>query len=126
MSEKPVLVPDEHHPITITPTEGRVVVTLGERTVADTTAALTLREASYPPVQYVPLADVDPAVLERTEHATYCPYKGDASYYSVVADGETHANAVWCYEAPYDAVAEIAGRVAFYPNVVDVRVYASV
>jgi uncharacterized protein (DUF427 family) len=125
MSDKQVLVPDEHHPITIAPTEGRVVVTLGERTVADTTAALTLQEASYPPVQYVPLADVDPQVLERTDHATYCPYKGDASYYSLVADGETHANAVWAYEAPYAAVAGIAGHVAFYPNVVDVRTYPS-
>lgn len=125
MSDKPVLVPDEHHPITIAPTDGRVVVTLGERTVADTTDALTLREASYPAVQYVPLADVDPALLERAEHATYCPYKGDASYYSLVVNGSVHENAVWTYEQPYDAVAEIAGRVAFYPHVVDVRTYPS-
>jgi uncharacterized protein (DUF427 family) len=125
MSDKQVLIPDEHHPITVTPTEGRVVVTLGERPVADTTDALTLQESSYPAVQYVPLADVDPRLLERTDHATYCPYKGDASYYSLVVDGSTHANAVWSYEAPYDAVAAIAGRVAFYPNVVDVRTYPS-
>ena len=125
MSEKQVLVPDEGHAITITPTTGRVVVTLGERTIADTTAALTLQEASYPAVQYVPLADVDAALLRRTEHATYCPYKGDAGYYSLVADGTTHDNAVWTYERPYDAVAEIAGHVAFYPNVVDVRTYPS-
>lgn len=126
MSEKQVLVPDEGHPITITPTSGRVVVTLGGRAVADTTAALTLQEASYPPVQYVPLADVDPALLERTDHATYCPYKGDAGYYSLVVDGKTHADAVWTYEHPYDAVAEIAGHVAFYPHVVDVRTYPTV
>lgn len=125
MSEKPVLVPDERHPITITPTDGRVVVTLGERIVADTASALTLQEASYPPVQYVPLADVDAEVLERSDHATYCPYKGDASYYSLVVDGETHDNAVWTYETPYDAVAPIAGHVAFYPDVVDVRTYPS-
>lgn len=125
MSEKQVLVPDEGHPITVTPTSGRVVVTLGERTVADTTSALTLQEASYPPVQYIPLTDVDPAVLRRTDHATYCPYKGDAGYYSLVADGATHDNAVWAYEQPYDAVAGIAGHVAFYPNVVDVRTYPS-
>lgn len=123
MSEKQVLVPDEGHPITITPTSGRVVVTLGDRTVADTTSALTLQEASYPPVQYVPLADVDAGLLERTDHATYCPYKGDAGYYSLVVDGNTHANAVWAYERPYDAVAEIAGHVAFYPDVADVRTY---
>ena len=121
MSQKPVLLPDASHPITITPNPDRVVVTLGERTVADTTSALTLQEASYPAVQYVPLADVDPAVLERTDHTTYCPFKGDASYYSLVADGETHDNAVWTYEAPYDAVAPISGHVAFYPNVVDVQ-----
>ena len=123
MSEKPRLTPDDNHPITITPNNDRVVVTLGERTVADTTSALTLQESTYPAVQYVPLSDVDPAVLERTDHATYCPYKGDASYYSLVADGETHDNAVWTYETPYDAVAPIAGHVAFYPNVVDVRTY---
>lgn len=125
MSEKQVLVPDERHPITVTPTDGRVVVTVGEHTVADTTAALTLQEASYPAVQYVPLADVDPQVLERTDHATYCPYKGDASYYSLVVDGDTRANAVWTYEAPYDAVAEIAGHVAFYPDAANVRIYPS-
>ena len=123
MSQKQVLVPDERHPITITPTTGRVVVTLGERMVADTTEALTLQEASYPPVQYVPLPDVDAEVLARSDHATYCPYKGDASYYSLVVDGQTHDNAVWSYESPYDAVSPIAGHVAFYPNVVDVRVY---
>jgi uncharacterized protein (DUF427 family) len=125
MSEKPVLIPDASHPITVTPNADRVVVTLGERTVADTTSALTLQEASYPAVQYVPLADVDQSVLERTDHATYCPYKGDASYYSLIADGETHDNAVWTYETPYDAVAPIAGHVAFYPTVVDVRSYPS-
>ncbi|GAA4736988.1 DUF427 domain-containing protein [Nocardioides endophyticus] len=125
MSEKPVLIPDAHHPITVTPNDDRVVVMLGERTVADTTSALTLQEASYPAVQYVPLSDVDPTLLERTDHATYCPYKGEASYYSLAADGETHDNAVWTYEAPYAAVAAIAGHVAFYPHVVDVRSYPS-
>jgi uncharacterized protein (DUF427 family) len=123
MSEKPVLVPDAGHPITVTPNPDRLVVTLGERAIADTTAALTLQEAAYPAVQYVPLADVDQSVLERTDHTTYCPYKGDASYYSLVADGETRDNVVWSYETPYDAVAPIAGHVAFYPNVVDVRTY---
>ena len=125
MSEKQVLVSDERHSITVTPTEGRVVVALGDRTIADTTSALTLHEAGYPAVQYVPISDVDPSMLERTDHATYCPYKGDAGYYSLVIDGQTHDNAVWTYEQPYDAVAEIAGHVAFYPNVVDVRIYAS-
>ena len=125
MSEKPVLVPDASHPITITPNQDRVVVMLGDRQVADTTAALTLQEASYPAVQYVPLADVDPELLRSSDHATYCPYKGDAGYYSLVVDGQTYPDAVWTYATPYDAVAEIAGHVAFYPNVVDVRTYPS-
>jgi uncharacterized protein (DUF427 family) len=121
-SDKPRLIPDESHPITITPTPGRVTVTRGGHPVARTTRALTLQEASYPPVQYVPLADVDPAVLEPTDHATYCPYKGDAGYYSLVIDGGRAENAVWTYEQPYDAVAEIAGHVAFYPDQVEIAV----
>lgn len=125
MSDKPRLVPDASHPITITPTSGRVVVTRAGRQVADTTRALTLQEADYPPVQYVPLEDVDAGLLERTDHATYCPYKGDAGYWSLVVDGERAENAVWTYEAPYDAVREIAGHVAFYPDQVEVDVRAS-
>ncbi len=116
------MIPDENHPITVTPTSGRVVVTRGGRQIADTTRALTLQESTYPAVQYVPLADVDPAVLERTDHATYCPFKGDAGYYSLVVDGERADNAVWTYDAPYDAVAEIAGHVAFYPDQVEINV----
>jgi len=122
MTQKQKLVPDASHPITVTPTEGRVVVTRGGRTLADTTRALTLRESTYPAVQYVPLADVDPAVLERTDHTTYCPFKGDAGYYSLVLDGDRADNSVWTYEAPYDAVAQIAGHVAFYPDQVAITV----
>jgi uncharacterized protein (DUF427 family) len=120
MTQKQRLVPDASHPITITPTADRVVVTRGGRQIADTTRALTLQESTYPPVQYVPLADVDPAVIERTDHATYCPYKGEAGYYSLVVDGERADNAVWTYDAPYDAVSEIAGHVAFYPQQVEI------
>jgi uncharacterized protein (DUF427 family) len=122
MRLKPRLAPGKHHPITVTPTQGRVVVTRGGHTVADTTRALTLQESTYPPVQYVPIDDVDPAVLERTDHATYCPYKGDAGYYSIVTDGDRADNAVWTYEAPYDAVSEIAGHVAFYPEQVEITI----
>ena len=125
MSDNPVLIPDAGHPITITPNQDRVVVQLGARTLADTKGALTLQEASYPAVQYLPLGDVDQALLTRSDHASYCPYKGEASYYSLVVDGDTYADAVWSYEQPYDAVADIAGYVAFYPNVVDVRTYPS-
>ncbi|HEY1134014.1 MAG TPA: DUF427 domain-containing protein [Nocardioides sp.] len=122
MTDRPHLIPDASHPITVTPTDGRVVVTRHGRVIAETERALTLREASYPPVQYVPLADVDATVLERTDYATYCPYKGDAAYYSLV-DGDTRAeNAVWTYDAPYDPVAAIAGHVAFYPNEVEISV----
>jgi uncharacterized protein (DUF427 family) len=87
--------------------------------IADTGNALTLREADYPPVQYIPRDDVDPSQLVRTDHATYCPYKGDCNYYSVLAGGKRSVNAVWTYENPYPAVAQIRGHVAFYPDRVD-------
>jgi uncharacterized protein (DUF427 family) len=87
--------------------------------IADTREALILREASYPPVQYIPRKDVDMKLLQRTDNATYCPYKGDCSYYSIPSGGEKSANAVWTYENPYPAVAQIKDYVAFYPNRVD-------
>jgi uncharacterized protein (DUF427 family) len=119
---KRVLIPGPDHPITVEPTGQPVVVTAGGREIARTSAALTLAEASYGPVQYVPLADVDPAALEATDHESYCPYKGDASYYSVVTPDGVLENAVWTYEQPYGAVADIAGHVAFYTDRVDVAV----
>jgi uncharacterized protein (DUF427 family) len=122
VTEKLELIPDSSHPITITPTDGRVVVTRNGRTIADTTRALTLRESTYPAVQYIPFADVDPALLARTDHATYCPFKGDAGYYSLVLGDDRVENAVWTYPAPYDSVSEIAGHVAFYPNNVEISV----
>lgn len=119
MSERPVLVPGPDHPIAIDRNPRRVVVTLAGKVVADTTEALTLSEASLPPVQYIPRKDVDMAALERTDHATYCPFKGDASYFSIPAGGDGAVNAAWSYEAPYDAVAEIRDHLAFYPGRVD-------
>ena len=119
MTSKTIKIPGPDHPITITPNPKRVVVTVGGRVVADSRAALTLQEAAYPPVLYLPRADVDMALLERTAHATYCPYKGDCAYYSIPAGGERAVNAVWTYEQPYDAVAAIRGLVAFYPDRVD-------
>ena len=116
---KTVRIPGPDHPITITPSAARIVVTAGGRVIADTRAALTLQEAAYPPVLYVPRADVDMAQLERTEHATYCPYKGDCAYYSIPAGGERAVNAVWTYEQPYAAVEAIREHVAFYPDRVD-------
>jgi uncharacterized protein (DUF427 family) len=115
---KPRLQPGPDHPITITPTGSRVTVTAGGKVVADTTNALTLQEASYPPVQYVPLTDVDPALIAATDHQTYCPYKGEASYWSLPGA----ENAVWGYQDPYDAVAPIKGHVAFYPDKVELRI----
>jgi uncharacterized protein (DUF427 family) len=112
--------PGPDHPITIEPNPARVTVRVGDRVLADTTAALDLRESTYPAIPYIPLADVDQSVLKETETSTYCPYKGDASYYSVVLpDGEL-TDVIWTYRAPYPAVAEIAGHVAFYGNKVEI------
>src|SRR5689334_18150091 len=105
MSTKERKVPGPDHPITIEPNPARVVVTVAGKVVADTRSALILREATYPPVQYIPRADVDMNLLQRTAHATYCPYKGDCAYYSIPGGGERSVNAVWAYEAPYPAVA---------------------
>ena len=115
-----VLQPGPQHPITVEPAAARITVTAGGTPVADTTAALALQEAKYPTVYYIPLADVRSDVLKPSEHTTYCPYKGDASYYSIAtAEGEL-ADVVWYYAEPYPAVADIAGHVAFYADKVDI------
>jgi uncharacterized protein (DUF427 family) len=119
MTDKRIKVPGPDHPITIEPNPVRVVVTVGGRVIAATWDALTLREASYPAVQYIPRRDVDMAALARSEQTTYCPYKGDAAYYSIPAGGDRSVNAVWTYETPFDAVAQIKDYVAFYPDRVD-------
>jgi uncharacterized protein (DUF427 family) len=119
MTEKPIKTPGPDHPISIDANSSRVVVTVGGKVIADTRAALTLREASYPAVQYIPRGDVDVAALTRSEHTTYCPYKGGASYYSIPAGGDRSLNAVWSYETPFEAMVQIKGYVAFYPDRVD-------
>lgn len=119
MSDKDIKIPDPDHPITIEHNTHRVIVTLGGKVIADTTDALTLREASYPAAQYIPRKDVDMAALARTDHASYCPYKGDAAYFSIPAGGERSMNAIWTYEAPYEAVAGIRDHLAFYSDRVD-------
>jgi uncharacterized protein (DUF427 family) len=119
MSDKPVKIPGPAHPISVAANPSRVVVKAGGRTIADTRDALTLREASYPAVQYIPRRDVDMAALMRSEHTTYCPYKGVASYYSIPVGGDRSLNAVWTYENPFEAMAQIKDYVAFYPNRVD-------
>lgn len=119
MSAKTVRIPGPDHPITITPNPRRVLVRAAGRVVADTRAALTLREAAYPAVQYIPREDVDMALLARTDHATWCPYKGDCAYYSIPSAGPSAVNAAWTYEAPHAAVAAIGSHLAFYPGRVD-------
>ena len=119
MKEKQIKVPGPDHPISIEHNPARIVVSVAGRVIADTRNALKLREADYPPVQYIPRADVDFSQLERTDHATYCPYRGDCNYYSLPSGGKKSVNAVWTYENPYPAVAQIKGRVAFYPDRVD-------
>jgi len=119
MTDGRMKIPGPDHPISIEANTSRVVVTVGGRVVADTSNALTLREASYPAVQYIPHRDVDMAALVRSEHTTYCPYKGDASYYSIPAGGDRSINAVWSYETPFEAMKQIEQYVAFYPDRVD-------
>jgi uncharacterized protein (DUF427 family) len=118
-TRKTIKVPGPDHPITIEHNPNRVVVKVAGRVVADTRNALILREASYPAVQYIPRNDVNMALLERTDHVTYCPYKGDCTYFSILLGGDRSANAVWTYEAPYAAVALIKDHLAFYPDRVD-------
>jgi uncharacterized protein (DUF427 family) len=114
-------LPGPDHPITITQNPRRVRVTAGDIVIAESTKALTLKEARYPAVQYLPREDANMALLERTERTTHCPYKGDASYYSVKADGKTVDNAIWTYETPFPAMAEISGHLAFYPDRVKIE-----
>ena len=123
MTSRPVQEPTVEHPITIDPTGARVVVRVNGEVVADTHDALQLQESTYPAVQYIPLKDVVQDRLARTDTSTYCPYKGDASYFSVTtAAGATIEDAIWTYDEPYPAVAAIAGHVAFYPDKADVSV----
>jgi uncharacterized protein (DUF427 family) len=112
-------LPGPDHPITITPNGKRVRVMFAGQVVADTTHALTLKEASYKPVFYIPRTDADMSLLKATDHRTHCPYKGDASYFTIHAGGRNAENAVWSYEQPFPAMAEINGYLAFYPNRVD-------
>jgi uncharacterized protein (DUF427 family) len=119
MTNRQMKLPGPDHPISIDNNPSRVVVTLGGKVIADTRSALTLREASYPAVQYVPRRDVNMTALTRSQHTTFCPYKGEASYFSIPAGGDRSVNAVWTYETPFEAMAQIREYVAFYPDRVD-------
>src|SRR4051794_31489386 len=118
-ASRPAKTPGPDHPITIEPNPNRVTVSAAGHVIADTRHALNLREATYPPVTYIPRKDVDMTLLHRTDHATYCPYKGDCAYFSIPAAGARAVNAVWTYEAPFPAVASIKDHLAFYPDRVD-------
>ncbi len=118
-----IKIPDASHPITIRPTGSRVTVRVGGVTVAETDRALSLAESTYPVAQYIPLEDVDKSLLDRSTTGSYCPYKGDASYYSVKGqDGTVETDIIWSYEHPYPSVAEIAGHVAFYPDRAEITI----
>ena len=116
---KPIKIPGPDHPITITPSRDHVRVMLNGHAVADTKRALVLQEAAYKPVFYIPRTDAQMALMEKTAHSTHCPYKGDASYYTIEAGDRVAENAIWSYETPYPAMQEIAGHLAFYPDRVD-------
>jgi uncharacterized protein (DUF427 family) len=120
MSASTPLIPGPDHPITIEPSSAHVVVKAGAAVIADSSNALTLHEASYAPVYYVPFAEVDSELLESSDTTSYCPYKGEASYYSVRTGDGLIKDAIWFYDEPYDAVSKIAGHVAFYPDRVQI------
>jgi uncharacterized protein (DUF427 family) len=122
MTTRQTLIPDAAHPIDISPTSGRVTVRRNGEVIAVSDRALTLREAAYPAVQYIPIYDVNQALLEPSRHTTYCPYKGDANYYSIVIDEDRAENAVWEYHVPHSAVDTIARHIAFYPDQVEIEV----
>jgi len=119
MNNRVQRIPGPDHPIEVVPDSSHIMVRVDGRVVVDTRSSLILREASYPPVHYIPRQDVDMSLLGRTDHHTYCPYKGDCSYYSIPLGGERSVNAVWTYEHPYDAVAAIKDYLAFYPTRID-------
>jgi uncharacterized protein (DUF427 family) len=119
VNTKTMKLPGSDHPITLESSHSRVVVSTAARTIAESRNALILREANYPPVLYIPREDADMSLLLRTDHSTYCPYKGDCSYYSIPLGGAKSINAVWTYEKPYAAVASIAGHLAFYRERID-------
>jgi uncharacterized protein (DUF427 family) len=119
MNTRQPKIPGPDHPISIKVNPARVLVRVAGTLIADTREALILQEASYPAVQYIPRQDVDMKLLRRTDHTTYCPYKGDCSYYSIPIGGDKSVNAVWTYESPYPSVQQIQDYLAFYPSRVD-------
>jgi uncharacterized protein (DUF427 family) len=116
---KEIKIPGPEHPIAISPVDGKVRVTVAGRIVAESARTLRLEEKGHPPVYYLPRNDADMSLLLRTTHYTYCPYKGDCAYYSIPLGGGKSEYAVWTYEKPYEAVADIQEHLAVYPSRVD-------
>jgi uncharacterized protein (DUF427 family) len=113
-------LPGPDHPITLTPAGKRWRARFAGHVIADSADALVLQEADYPPVVYFPRDHVEMGFMGRTDRSTHCPYKGDASYFTVTMDGQIAENAVWTYELPYPAMEPIAERLAFYTNKIEV------
>jgi uncharacterized protein (DUF427 family) len=118
-NRKEITIPGPDHPITVSPAKGKIRITVAGKIVAESTRALRLEEKGYPPVYYLPRGDADMSLISRTTHYTYCPYKGDCTYYSIPLGGARSEYAAWTYENPYEAVATIKGHLAFYPSRVD-------
>ncbi|WP_441277876.1 DUF427 domain-containing protein [Tardiphaga sp. 172_B4_N1_3] len=114
-------LPGPDHPITIAPAGKHIRVSAGGVVIADTTNALSLKEASYPAVLYIPRADANMDAVARTDRVTHCPYKGDANYYSIKTSEKVLDNAIWTYETPFPAMAEIKDYLAFYPDKVKIE-----
>jgi uncharacterized protein (DUF427 family) len=115
-------LPGPDHPITISPNPNHIRVSADGVVIAETRRALTLKEASYPAVQYIPREDAKLELLSRSDRVTHCPYKGDANYFSVNTGGKVIENSIWTYETPFPAMAEISGHLAFYPDKVKIEV----
>lgn len=119
MQTKTIKRPSPEHPISITQNTTPFIVTVDGNIIAQSSRGVILKEASYPPIHYIPREDVKMDQLIRTEHKTYCPYKGECNYYSIPVGGDKATNAVWTYESPYPDVEAIKGLLAFYPDRVD-------
>jgi len=113
---------DPNHPITVSRAPTRVQVLFGGHLLGDSGDVLVLREADYDPVFYFPRKDIEMAVLRATDKRTHCPYKGDASYFTIMRDATIVENVAWSYEQPLSGRSDIAGRLAFYPQYVEFRV----
>jgi len=121
MQTNVIKIPGPDHPIEISQHPERIIITVNGQIIADTVRALTLQEAHYPPVQYIPRQDINMRLLSRANKATYCAYKGDCAYYALTTEGETPVEIAWTYEAPYEAVAVIKDHLAFYPDRVEIQ-----